>query len=290
MNKYFYIIGTLILIVALGIAYNTLLVADNDQPFESGVVRNITITARQNRWQFEPEFIEVDQGDRIVLTIINEDKYDHGFAIDAFGISQRMPANETIRVEFIATQSGDFPYYCSVSCGAGEVDGVDRGHFDQIGKLHVRSIVSETSSYGTTTEDNQSPSPETPVESAPRPATEPAETSTSSPPSTSPSTEDPESAPLSEAQTAEMITTATAKARELGYDPALLRVVFDQANIRWNAYHTALNNILKNDPAFGFLEEANFTTVYFTASANQDAVYLWIFIDKQTGEVLHYHE
>ena len=79
-----------------------------------------------------------------LITVINEDEYDHGFAIDAFGISQRMPALSTIKINFVVTKAGDFPYYCSVSCGSGIVDGEKRGHFDQIGKLHVRSVISET--------------------------------------------------------------------------------------------------------------------------------------------------
>src|SRR3989344_8776619 len=142
MNKYFIIVGVLILIVAVGAGYNTFLVSDADRPMETGVVRNITITARENRWEFDPPYFEVDQGDRIMLTVVNEDRYDHGFAIDAFGVSQRLPAGETIVIDFVATKAGEFPYYCSVSCGAGLVDGMERGHFDQIGKFHVRSLAS----------------------------------------------------------------------------------------------------------------------------------------------------
>ena len=86
---------------------------------------------------------------KVVMTVINEDEYDHGVSIDAYGISQRMPAMSTIKVEFVATQAGDFPFYCSVPCGACEsnaceVDGKRRGHFDMIGKLRVKDIFSET--------------------------------------------------------------------------------------------------------------------------------------------------
>ena len=58
-----------------------------------------------------------------------------------------MPAKSTIQIKFVVTKAGDFPYYCSVSCGSGVVDGEERGHFDQIGRLHVRSIISETVDY-----------------------------------------------------------------------------------------------------------------------------------------------
>lgn len=144
MNKYFLLIGIGALIVAGGIVYRTFLLPEESEPVTTGKVRDITVVARKDRWQFQPEVIEAERGDKIVATIINEDDYDHGIALDAFGVSQRMPANSTIKVEFTVTQEGDFPFYCSVPCGGGEVDGVTRTHFDMIGKIHVKSIVSET--------------------------------------------------------------------------------------------------------------------------------------------------
>ena len=88
-----------------------------------------------------PEEVEINRGDRVKMTVINEDIYDHGIAIDAFGISQRMPANSTIVFEFVATQAGDFQYYCSVPCGEGDTDKGHRTHFDMIGTITVKNIV-----------------------------------------------------------------------------------------------------------------------------------------------------
>lgn len=144
MNKYFLLIIIGILIIVGGILYRIFLLPEESVPVTTGVVREITITAKKGRWMFEPEAIEVNRGDKIVATIINEDEYDHGIAIDAFGVSQRMPAKSTITTEFVVTQEGDFPFYCSVPCGEGEVEGKKRGHFDMVGKIHVRSIISET--------------------------------------------------------------------------------------------------------------------------------------------------
>jgi len=78
------------------------------------------------------------------MTLVNEDSYDHGIGIDAFGVSQRMPANSVIKVEFVVTRAGDFQFFCSVPCGEGHVDGEKRTHFDMIGTMHVRSIISDT--------------------------------------------------------------------------------------------------------------------------------------------------
>lgn len=144
MNKYFVLIGIVVVIIGGGIFYRAFLLPESSVPVVTGKTREITIVASKDRWAFEPEVIEAERGDKIIATIINEDNYDHGIAIDAFGVSQRMPANGTIKVDFVVTQEGDFPFYCSVPCGEGEVDGKKRGHFDMVGKIHVRSIISET--------------------------------------------------------------------------------------------------------------------------------------------------
>lgn len=144
MNKYFLIIIILVFIIGGGAAYRTFLLPKETGPMTTGRVQEITIVAKQNQWRFEPETIEVDQGDKVVATLINEDDYDHGIAIDAFGISKRLPAKSTVTIEFVVTQAGEFPFYCSVPCGEGMVDGKKRTHFDMIGKLRVRSIISET--------------------------------------------------------------------------------------------------------------------------------------------------
>jgi len=144
INKYIIIAIVIVLFLGTGIGYRAFFVPEAAKPVVTGIERALTIVVNQNTWSFKPEFIEADQGDKMILTIINEDDYDHGFAIDAFGISQRMPARATIVIDFVVTKAGDFPYYCSVSCGSGIVLGEARGHFDQIGRIHVRSLISET--------------------------------------------------------------------------------------------------------------------------------------------------
>jgi len=144
MNKFFIIIIIIVIILGAGIAYRFLLLPESEKPIETGVVREITITTGKDQWRFFPEDIQLDQGDRLIMTLINEDSYDHGVGIDAFGISQRMPANSTIKVEFVVSKAGDFPFFCSVPCGQDYVDGVLRTHFDMIGNIHVKSIISDT--------------------------------------------------------------------------------------------------------------------------------------------------
>lgn len=138
MNKYIYLLIGMVAILGVGVAYKNFVADKSKAALTTGVVKEITITAQKNKWNWSPEDIVVNQGDLVKLTIINEDEYDHGLAIDAYGISQRVPALGTIQAEFVATQPGDFPFYCSVPCGEGEVDGTKRGHFDQVGKIRVQ--------------------------------------------------------------------------------------------------------------------------------------------------------
>lgn len=136
MNKYIWLIIVLVLIVGGGIVYQ--LVSDREITCPStGETKSFTVTTKKDRWAFEPEVIEVNCGDRVKITAVNEDSYDHGLAIDQFGIDQRMPANAAISFEFTAIKKGDFQFICSVPCGEGEVDGRKRGHFDMIGTIKV---------------------------------------------------------------------------------------------------------------------------------------------------------
>lgn len=153
MNKFIIVGIVLVVIVVGGIIFN--LTADNFA-CEPGMGEDLTMTIVSKRleWRYEPEEITINQCDRVKLTVINEDNFDHGFAIDAFGVSQRLPANGTINVDFVATKSGTFPFYCSVSCSdssdpsfgledgvvqTGPYTGVFRGHFEHIGEFIVRA-------------------------------------------------------------------------------------------------------------------------------------------------------
>lgn len=141
MNKYVSIGVVVVAVLVGGGLYRTYLLPEASKPVETGVVREITVIAKRDDWRFIPEVVEVNRGDRIKMTVINEDVYDHGIAMDAFGISQRMPANSTIMFEFVATQAGDFQYYCSVPCGEGDTPTGHRTHFDMIGTIKVKDAV-----------------------------------------------------------------------------------------------------------------------------------------------------
>src|SRR3989344_4891946 len=141
MNKYIILIIVGVLIIGGGIIYRVFILPAGSAPVTTGIVKEFTVVAKKDTWSFIPEEIEVNRGDKIIMHVVNEDEYDHGIGLDAYGISQRMPANETITIEFVATQAGEFPFYCSVPCGEGEYQGKKRGHFDMVGKILVKDIV-----------------------------------------------------------------------------------------------------------------------------------------------------
>lgn len=76
-----------------------------------------------------PTELRVKVGDLVKICILNEDSFDHGFALEAFAINRRLFPNEKTLVEFIASKVGTSKFYCSVPCG--------EGHYQQIGTLIV---------------------------------------------------------------------------------------------------------------------------------------------------------
>ena len=141
MNKYIILFIVGVAIISAGIFYHLFLVDETNKGIDTGNVRELTVIAKRDEWRFAPEDFEVSQGDTIVMTAINEDNYDHGIAIEAVGISQKMPANSTVTFTFKVTKAGDYLFYCSVPCGDGDVNGTHRAHEDMIGTIHTRSLV-----------------------------------------------------------------------------------------------------------------------------------------------------
>ncbi len=153
MNKYVIIAIVIVLIVGGGMIFSVKTDTDNCTP-EMGTDRTITVVSRKLEWRFDPEVITVEKCDRVHLIVSNEDNFDHGVAIDALGISQRLPANGKIDINFVASKSGEFPFYCSVSCSdskstgnlpngvvqTGPYTGIFRGHFEHIGKFIVNLV------------------------------------------------------------------------------------------------------------------------------------------------------
>jgi heme/copper-type cytochrome/quinol oxidase subunit 2 len=74
--------------------------------------RDITVVAHENR--FDPERIDVTQDDLVRITLKSE-RLPRTFAIDAYRISKRVSAGESITFEFHANQRGTFTFYCNLT-------------------------------------------------------------------------------------------------------------------------------------------------------------------------------
>ncbi|MEB3104031.1 cupredoxin domain-containing protein [Ferviditalea candida] len=84
--------------------------------------KEITITA--TNFKFDQTEIHVKKGDKIKLTLKNENGV-HGLAIPDFGV--KIDGSGT--AEFVADKAGSFDFNCSVLCGP--------GHDGMVGKLIV---------------------------------------------------------------------------------------------------------------------------------------------------------
>lgn len=84
----------------------------------------------KNQWRWEPSEITIPANARVKLRITNEDTYEHGFAISQLKIDEFMPPSSVITVNLSNIPAGEYPFFCSVTCG--------EGHGDQTGKLIVR--------------------------------------------------------------------------------------------------------------------------------------------------------
>lgn len=89
------------------------------------VPRPIRIVAR--RFQFEPDTIEVRQGEPVVLEFEAPDVI-MGFNLHAFDVRADLLPGQVTRVSLVAAKAGEFPFYCDVFCGSGheDMDGVLR--------------------------------------------------------------------------------------------------------------------------------------------------------------------
>lgn len=130
MNKFIKITLFGLFLLVTGIVYQNFYRPDEIAPVKaSGNMVEIQMRVLENQWTFEPNDIHVKAGDTVRLHIFNEDTYDHGFALETFGVNRRLFPKRETTVEFVASKEGSFGFYCSVPCG--------EGHYDQTGVLTV---------------------------------------------------------------------------------------------------------------------------------------------------------
>jgi len=79
--------------------------------------RTIEVVAR--KYAFEPDRIEVTEGDRVRLVVRSSDSV-HGLQIKRFGMNKLVPrGGEPVTIDFTASRAGTFEILCSEFCGDG---------------------------------------------------------------------------------------------------------------------------------------------------------------------------
>jgi len=70
------------------------------------------------QWKYSYCTITVYKNQRVIITIQSLD-VPHGISVENFQINSFISPNNISKIEFIATESGEFTYYCTVFCGEG---------------------------------------------------------------------------------------------------------------------------------------------------------------------------
>lgn len=92
-----------------------ILIVGCTQPSDAPV-KEFSLESKQ--FEFIPSIIEVNQGDRVRISISATD-IPHGFAITEYGVTTITPVGEITTVDFIADKKGNFTMFCTVFCGVG---------------------------------------------------------------------------------------------------------------------------------------------------------------------------
>ena len=80
--------------------------------------KTVEISMVAKKFEFIPNTIKVNQGDKLRIKITSTDT-THGFFLPDFGINEQVtPGKETV-VEFVAKTKGTYTFRCSVPCGEG---------------------------------------------------------------------------------------------------------------------------------------------------------------------------
>ncbi len=110
---------------------------------QEGVVRDgnkVTVNMTAIRSHFNPEHVEVNQGDEVTWRIVAMETTPdatHGFCIGAYNINLSLEPGEFTEFKFIADEPGTYPFYCTEFCSA--------LHLEMMGYLHIKPTAAQSS-------------------------------------------------------------------------------------------------------------------------------------------------
>lgn len=110
--------------IAIGgmiMSHGVALPAAKHVPSNVQVGRDRTIMLHTSNWEFQPNVIRVKQGENVKLHLMGIEG-NHGVAIPALGVNERMDKGSTKMVSIPTDKKGTFPFFCNVMCGPGHAD------------------------------------------------------------------------------------------------------------------------------------------------------------------------
>lgn len=116
---------------AVVLAASASIYGSTQAPDPAPETKTFEVVAR--RFAFEPDTIEVVEGDRVRLLVRSADG-PHGVEIKQFKVKKAVPRakpdDSPVAIEFVASAPGTFPILCSEYCGS--------GHKEMTGTLVVK--------------------------------------------------------------------------------------------------------------------------------------------------------
>jgi len=103
----------LLILVYAGLKY--FLGGVSEIPAGSGEEKIFELHAR--RFQYTPNILHVNKGDRVTIRLISEDVH-HGFYLDGYEIQMSAIPGQEGAIRFVADKTGRYSFRCSVTCGA----------------------------------------------------------------------------------------------------------------------------------------------------------------------------
>ena len=82
---------------------------------------NVVVHMTAVRSNYEPNHIEVNQGDHVTIYLTNIEQTTnelHGFGLEEYNLQVVADPGETKTIEFVANKPGVFAYYCTNFCSA----------------------------------------------------------------------------------------------------------------------------------------------------------------------------
>ena len=77
----------------------------------TGTVKEFTVHG--SNFKFSPNSITVNKGDKVKIIFISDDS-SHDICVEGYGCSSVVRGGQTITLEFMANESGNIKFFCSV--------------------------------------------------------------------------------------------------------------------------------------------------------------------------------